>query len=58
MTTLTTTGTATTHITSTAPLPDGADSSLAHHSFYHPVVVVVVVVVAVAVAVVVVVVVA
>jgi hypothetical protein len=38
--------------------PDGVDSSLAHHSFYHPVVVAVVVVVVVAVAVAVVVVVA
>jgi hypothetical protein len=37
------------------PDPDGVDSSLAHHSFYHPVVVTVVVAVAVAVAVVVVV---
>jgi hypothetical protein len=40
------------------PDPDGVDSSLAHHSFYHPVVVAVVVAVAVAVAVAVVVVVA
>jgi hypothetical protein len=37
------------------PDPDGVNSSLTHHSFYHPVVVAVVVVVAVGVAVVVVV---